>query len=231
MGFFGYFKLMDWYHNEFSTEEKESFKKAYGNGGMWYPFDRLASREESYIQGRGPVDLLTTILHKIIFKNNYPVDITVKVANKLHSLIGDQTAILEKHFAYLELIKLYKKQMSASPDYEAQYVQACLDMVSIAKEARTAFESDGDGRLPNNRTFHELSDYYHSKKMFKEAAWIEEQSIKLWGVSVGIDYEGWVEQLIEQGNKPEAQRVFDLLVEEYGDEEEWQAYKESIAAL
>ena len=67
--------------------------------------------------------------------------------------------------------------------------------------------------------------------MFKEAAWVEEQSIKLWGVSVGIDYESWVEYLIKDRNKEEAQMVLDLAIDEFGDDSDWQIYQREISDL
>ena len=234
-GLFGYHKLMDWYYTEFDDSEREGFRDAYGNARMGIPFERLINGDEVPLmkglnKEAGAVDLLTSVLHKILFRSNYPVKLAEKIIEKIRTLMNADTDVIESYFAYLQLIDFYKCQMERSSLYEQSFVQSCLSMIAIAKEARKAFQDEG-GRLPNHTGFIELSDYYQHKKMFKEAAWVEEQSIKLWGVSVGIDYESWVEHLIECGAKVEAKRVLDLLIEETGDEVYWQIYKKKIDAL
>jgi hypothetical protein len=235
-GLFGYYGLYDWWMNEFDNNEKERLKIAYGTAGMGIPFERYYSGSENPLmhlnRGKGAVDILSGILGNVLHYKNYPTDIVEKIIVKANSLIDEKSDVVDCHFAYMHEINFYKAHIKNSPRHEQRFVQSCLKQIAIADKVKERFKTEGMERLPHHSGFWDLQDYYEKNGKWQEAYDLSNEAVRVWGgVVESVDYESWLDALIAKNDVNEAQRVLELMKEEFDDDELCAEYEERIENL
>lgn len=174
-GEIAYYKLEQWWLNEFSSEERKIIRNI---------FKPLSTGSEEHFIDKGTITFISQ--SKVAFLSNLLSWFTKKeyycIAKKIISEaeknIDFNTDILDKHFFYLNCIKAFYSNRENYKDALDLAIDYCKKQISISKKAKEAFLREySDSQLPIHTGFKQLAIIYEKDKKYDEALIITKQAL------------------------------------------------------
>lgn len=162
-GEIGYHGLADWWLSSFTEDERDYIESKLGGG---------SGRERPLTQGQitsttGTASQLLSGL-STWFDGQNDRHIARRILAKAEEVgKGD---ILDQHFTYAQMIKVYYKDREKNPEALESAIQACEKQIELAPRAAEAFRRDyPNSPLPAHTGFEKLAIVREKQKEFDEA--------------------------------------------------------------
>lgn len=181
-GKIAYFNLEEWWLNEFSPEERDIIRNTFKSmntekGNYYIDKGNITSSSESKLSFLGN-------LANWFSKNEY-YPIAKKIILEAEKNLDENKSILDKHFFYLDCIKLFYSNRDYYNDALDLAIEYCKKQICISKQAKNQFLKEyPNSELPSHTGFKQLAIIYEKDKRYDEALMITRQAFS----------EGWNNQ-------------------------------------
>ena len=162
-GYIGYFELQDWWLEIFSQQEHMYIQKKYQPMGN---SDGKLTTEKITATSQSTVAFLTDLCSW--FSNKEDSVIAYKILEKSQNLITVKTNVLDIHFLYNLMIKIYYKNREIQ-EYANKAIVACEKQIQLAPKAAKAFkEKYRDDPLPSHTGYTQLVIILEKQKEYEK---------------------------------------------------------------
>lgn len=164
-GIIGFFGISEWWVSTFSDIERKHIVDKYtplGGSG-----DRLEKGDNTFTT-ETPVNLLSNLAGW--FNSEEERTIAYRLLDKAEALVNDTTNILDMHFLYNNMIRVYYRQRNADPDAMPKAIKACNKQIGLSEKAKSAFLLEYKGSaLPTHLGYEQLAIIEEKKHNFDAA--------------------------------------------------------------
>jgi len=164
-GYIDYFKLNEWWQDNFTEQEKTHMVKT---------FQPMGASKDILVKGKfdildnSPLSFLTSLSGW--FDNPRDRELAHKIISKAEELVDFETNILNLHFFYPTKMKLFYKDRDTNPKSLATAVDFCLKQIAIAEKAAVAFRKEYEGSdLPTHEGYDQLCIILEKQEKFNDA--------------------------------------------------------------
>jgi hypothetical protein len=157
-GLIGYHGLWRWWQSEFSAAERDYIADRYKPLGF---VERRMDQGAVQHTTQSAVSFLQSLAGW--FEKKHDRAIAYRILNRAEAIASEDVAVLDRHFLFGTMIKLYYKDRS-EPAMMEKAIAACRRQIELAPEAVTAFKaSKRFQRLPSHPGYEQLSIILHKK--------------------------------------------------------------------
>lgn len=174
-GDIGYYKLQDWWLEEFTDAERKEIEDTYKPMGMENA--RPLTQPDIDWSSQGATAFLSTLAGW--FNNPRQRDLANRImAKAIEVAQNSQNDILDIHFLYSEMVHLYYPQRENKNMFN-KAIDACKQQIAIAPQAAKAFHKKYRGEaLPSHRGYEQLVIILDKQSKQKEAIALCQQAKK-----------------------------------------------------
>lgn len=149
-GILGYHGLLEWWHTEFTEEERQYIDRAFQPMGF---SNRGLEHGDIQHSSQSSVSFLSSLAGWFGKRHERPL--AYRILTKAEEVVDDQTPVLDRHFLYGNMIKLYYKDRTEKMD---KAIEACRKQIEMGQEAAAAFKAnDRFSIVPSHPGFHQLA--------------------------------------------------------------------------
>ena len=167
-----YYNLTEWWLNELSQEERDIIRNSYKP----LMSTKLIDEGDISYSSASVVSFLGTLSSWFKDKEHFPIG--KKIYLKGEKYLTNDTNILDKHFFYLNGIRLFYSNRNNDPTALDKAVLCCQNQIAISSEAKREFLKEyNEDSLPSHTGYKQLAIIYEKEKHFADALEITEQAL------------------------------------------------------
>ncbi len=171
-GDIAYYGLTDWWLNELTKDERNIIRNTYKPLGT----TNLIDEGSISFSSQSKLSFLGTLSEW--FKKNEYFYIGNKIYIEGEKHIDETPDILDKHFFFLNGIRLYYANRDLHPMALEKAIECCKLQISISEKAKKAFLKEyKNENLPQHTGYKQLAIIYEKQANFNEALKISKQAL------------------------------------------------------
>ena len=173
-----YFKLENWWLNNFSIQERNKILETFQP--LWWDWKDILIWEKITSTSDNELNFLWNLSNW--FLNKEDKEISYKFIEKAEEYIkNSNVSILDKHFFYLEKIKVYYRNRNTDDFALAKAIDSCIKQIQISKSSKKSFlEEFNNSTLPSHTWFEQLSIIEEKRWNHQKAINLSKQALEEW---------------------------------------------------
>lgn len=174
----GYFKLEDWWLNNFSEQERNKILETFQP--LWWDWKDILIWTKITSTNDNELRFLWTLSNW--FLNNEWKEISYKFIEKAEEYINKSyVSVLDKHFFYLEKLKVYYRNRDTDDFALDKAISACIEQINISKQSKEAFLKEyKNSPLPSHSWFEQLAIIEEKRWNYEKAIELSKQALDEW---------------------------------------------------
>lgn len=171
--------LLQWWHSEFTKAEQDHILTTFqplmtsiGNNCTETPLSRIIQPDGTV----GSIGSLTTLAPWFLSPADLPLARRI-LAKGVALGEGESGPILDRHFTYLNMIRVYYRDRNRDPGALALAIEACEKQIALGPEAVLAFgQKYPKLELPEHTGFKQLAIIREKERNYIEAIRLSEEA-------------------------------------------------------
>ncbi len=149
-GYIGAYDLNEWWFNTFTKQEREYIVAKYSPMGLT---SCTLTNGQAHINEHVSIFLANL---SNWFSTKDDLNIAIRILDKAEELFSNKIRVLDRHFYYMNTLKIYYKDRSNETSLE-KAIYYCNKQIELAPKAKTEFLKDNNDRLPKHTGYEQLA--------------------------------------------------------------------------